>query len=203
MSPCVRLTFDDGPGPSTPHLLDVLKRASCEVTFFVLGKHLAQHPEVGARILREGHALGNHTWTHARPGDLREKELIEEIEATDALIRAAHKQADLSVAPAIALRLPYGLQAQDPRAPVLEHLSRAHSGWTLIPDDWQRPAPAPQALADIMRGHIATQTAQGHEAVICLHDGSRHGDARPATVEAVRLLLGDAHWRIAARGGAQ
>lgn len=199
----VRLTFDDGPGPSTPLLLDVLKSASLKVTFFVLGKHLARAPEMAARILREGHRLGNHTWTHARPDVLTASELSEEIEATDALIRGTYQQAGLIAPQTIPLRLPYGLQLQDPRQPVLERLARAHCGWTLILDDWRWPAPPAQALADTMRAHIAAQNALAQDTVFCLHDSSRHGDARTATVEAVHLLLRDADWRFAARDGAQ
>ncbi|WP_027816402.1 polysaccharide deacetylase family protein [Paraburkholderia bannensis] len=195
MPPSLRLTFDDGPGPSTPLLLDVLKDASFKATFFVLGKHLAAAQDLAVRMLREGHTLGNHTWTHARPGELGADDLIEEVEATDALIRAAHRQAGFSAPHAIALRLPYGLQADDPRRIVLDRLARPHAGWTLIVDDWRRPAPDAQTLAGAMFSHVAAQTASGHDAVICLHDSSPRRDTRPATVEAVRLLLGHADWR--------
>lgn len=195
MPPSLRLTFDDGPGPSTPSLLDVLKRASYKATFFVLGKHLPAAQDLAVRMLHEGHTLGNHTWTHARPGDLSADELIEEVEATDALIRAAHQQAGLGAPRAIPLRLPYGLQADDPRQIVLDRLARPHVGWTLIVDDWRTPAPASQALADAMLSHFAAQTSAGQDAVICLHDSSRHHDLRPATVDAVRLLQGHADWR--------
>ncbi|WP_322092064.1 polysaccharide deacetylase family protein [Paraburkholderia bannensis] len=197
MPPSLRLTFDDGPGPSTPLLLDVLKDASFKATFFVLGKHLAAEQDLAVRMLREGHTLGNHTWTHARPGDLSADDLIEEIEATDALIRAAHRHAGLDAPHAIALRLPYGLQADDPRRVVLDRLARPHAGWTLIVDDWRRPAPDAQTLAGAMLDHVAAQTASGHDAVICLHDSSPRHDTRPATVEAVQLLLGHADWRDA------
>ncbi len=183
------LSFDDGPGPSTPHLLDVLREASCAATFFVLGCHLEQAPEMAARIVREGHRLGNHTWTHARPGALTDAALIDEIAATDALIRAAHRLAELPPPDAIALRLPYGLQPDDPRAAVLARLSREHTGWSAILDDWQHPPPAPQVLCAAMREHLAEQHAMQRDVLFCLHDGSRHGEARPATVEAVRLFL--------------
>jgi peptidoglycan-N-acetylglucosamine deacetylase len=198
----VRLTFDDGPGPSTPLLLDVLKVAGCKVTFFVLGQHLARAPDIATRMLREGHELGNHTWTHARPDEVTESRLANEIEATDALIRVTYEQAGLIAPQSVPLRLPYGLLPDDPRAPVLERLARTHCGWTLILDDWQRPAPSPQTLVDAMRAHIEAQNALAQNTVFCLHDSSRHGDARPHTVDAVRLLLSDADWRFDASAGA-
>jgi len=189
--PTAQLSFDDGPGPSTPALLDVLHMASCKATFFVLGCNLAQAMSVATQAVREGHALGNHTFSHARPGALPDAALIDEIGRTDALIREAYRLADVPEPDVIPLRLPYGLAPQDVRGDVLTRLKRSHTGWTAIFDDWQRPAPPAQQLADTMRRHIAAQTALGQDALLCLHDSSRHADERPATVEAVRLLLGD------------
>ncbi|WP_175919388.1 polysaccharide deacetylase family protein [Burkholderia pyrrocinia] len=185
----VRLSFDDGPGPSTPPLLDVLRAASCKATFFLLGKNLAGALDVAARMAREGHRLGNHTHSHARPGALADDVLIDEIETTDALIREAYRLARVPAPDAIPLRLPYGLVPQDNRAGVLARLRREHTGWTAILDDWQRPAPSPDALFDAMRAHVADSAARHRDVLFCMHDGSRHGEARPNTVEAVRLFL--------------
>jgi peptidoglycan-N-acetylglucosamine deacetylase len=185
----IRLSFDDGPGPSTLPLLDVLHAASCQATFFLLGRHLAGALDVAARMAREGHLLGNHTHSHARPGALADDALIDEIDATDALIREACRRAGVPVPGTIPLRLPYGLMPQDNRAGVLTRLQREHTGWTAILDDWQRPAPSPQALFDAMCAHVDASAARQDDVLFCLHDGSRHGEARPNTVEAVRLFL--------------
>ncbi|MEK6421421.1 MAG: polysaccharide deacetylase family protein [Burkholderia gladioli] len=186
------LSFDDGPGPSTPALLDVLQAAACRASFFVLGRQLAGTLDIAARIVRDGHRLGNHTYTHARAGELGEAALIDEIEATDALIREAHRLARAPAPEAIPFRLPYGWQPEDCRAGVLARLSREHTGWTAILDDWRRPAPAPQVLCDAMHAHLAACAARRQHALFCLHDGSRHGEPRPNTVEAVRLFLATA-----------
>ncbi|HDR9757906.1 TPA: polysaccharide deacetylase family protein [Burkholderia cepacia] len=183
------LSFDDGPGPSTPLLLDVLHAASCRATFFLLGRNLAGALDVAARMAREGHRLGNHTRSHAKPGTLSDDALIDEIETTDALIRDAYREARVPAPDAIPLRLPYGLMPQDSRARVLARLQREHTGWTAILDDWQRPAPSPQALFDAMCAHVDASTARQRDVLFCMHDGSRHGEARPNTVEAVRLFL--------------
>ncbi|MDR5661805.1 polysaccharide deacetylase family protein [Burkholderia cenocepacia] len=189
----IHLSFDDGPGPSTPALLDVLRDASCTATFFVLGQHLADTLDVATRIVREGHRLGNHTYSHAKPGALADAALIDEIDTTDALIRDVYRRAGLPAPDAIPLRLPYGLMPRDDRAAVLARLPREHTGWTAILDDWQRPAPSPHALFDAMCAHVDAFTAQHRDVLFCLHDGSRHGDARPNTVEAVRLFLNRQH----------
>ncbi|AXF20760.1 polysaccharide deacetylase family protein [Burkholderia pyrrocinia] len=185
----IHLSFDDGPGPSTPPLLDVLRAASCEATFFLLGKNLTGALDVAARMAREGHRLGNHTYSHARPGALADDVLIDEIDATDALIREAYRRAGVPVPDAIPLRLPYGLVPQDNRTGVLARLQRKHTGWTAILDDWQRPAPSPQALFGAMCAHVDASAARHRDVLFCMHDGSRHGEARPNTVEAVRLFL--------------
>lgn len=61
----VFLTFDDGPHQTiTPWVLDELKKYGAKATFFCIGKNVVQHPKIYERILREGHAVGNHTFNH-------------------------------------------------------------------------------------------------------------------------------------------
>ena len=62
--PRAALTFDDGPGPSTPDLLDALAREDVRGTFFVLGRQAERHPEVVRRIAAEGHQIANHGYDH-------------------------------------------------------------------------------------------------------------------------------------------
>jgi len=59
------LTFDDGPMPGPTHfVLDQLARVSAKATFFCIGDNIRKHPEIFQRALREGHAVGNHTYNH-------------------------------------------------------------------------------------------------------------------------------------------
>jgi len=59
------LTFDDGPIPVvTPWVLDLLAQHEAQATFFCIGSNCAANPEILARIRREGHAVGNHTYDH-------------------------------------------------------------------------------------------------------------------------------------------
>jgi peptidoglycan/xylan/chitin deacetylase (PgdA/CDA1 family) len=61
----VWLTIDDGPDPQdTPKILDLLSKYQAHATFFLIGKRAAQHPELVREIIRQGHTLGNHTFTH-------------------------------------------------------------------------------------------------------------------------------------------
>lgn len=61
----IALTFDDGPNSHTGEVLDALKEAGIKATFFIVGNQAHRHPEMLARIAREGHLLANHSATHA------------------------------------------------------------------------------------------------------------------------------------------
>lgn len=61
------LTFDDGPNePYTTQILDILKGFQVKASFFVCGKNVERYPQVTKRIVEEGHAIGNHTYSHSR-----------------------------------------------------------------------------------------------------------------------------------------
>lgn len=61
----VYFTFDDGPTPGvTEAALDLLQKYDAKATFFCLGKNAESHPELFARIVGAGHAIGNHTYDH-------------------------------------------------------------------------------------------------------------------------------------------
>jgi peptidoglycan/xylan/chitin deacetylase (PgdA/CDA1 family) len=61
----VLLTFDDGPHPEfTPEVLQLLKKYNARAIFFVVGSRIQRAPHLLKRILDEGHALGNHSYSH-------------------------------------------------------------------------------------------------------------------------------------------
>ncbi|TJY43507.1 polysaccharide deacetylase family protein [Cohnella pontilimi] len=83
----IALTFDDGPDPDyTPKLLDLLKRYGAKATFFVVGSHAEQWPEVVARIHREGHVIGIHNYVHHSNWLMRPKTVKKQIERTSEII---------------------------------------------------------------------------------------------------------------------
>ncbi len=64
----VHLTFDDGPDPTwTPRCLEHLAHANAHATFFVIGTQAQRYPDLVRRVVGEGHAIGNHTFSHAHP----------------------------------------------------------------------------------------------------------------------------------------
>ncbi len=59
------LTFDDGPTlKATAKILDILKEENVKATFFVVGKHVKEHPELTKRAYEEGHYIANHGYYH-------------------------------------------------------------------------------------------------------------------------------------------
>jgi peptidoglycan/xylan/chitin deacetylase (PgdA/CDA1 family)/glycosyltransferase involved in cell wall biosynthesis len=84
----VCLTFDDGPHPEhTPRLLDVLKDHDVCATFFLVGCYAEAYPELVRRIIDEGHAVGNHTYTHADPQTISSRALLQEVRRTHEALR--------------------------------------------------------------------------------------------------------------------
>jgi peptidoglycan/xylan/chitin deacetylase (PgdA/CDA1 family) len=84
----VYLTFDDGPEPAvTPWVLDQLAAHGMKGTFFCVGRNAAAHPALVERIIREGHAVGNHTWDHARGWGSPDRSYLRSVLQCDALLR--------------------------------------------------------------------------------------------------------------------
>ena len=61
----ISLTFDDGPNTEfTPRVLELLKQYNAKATFFLIGRNAEKHPDLVQDILRQGHSIGNHTYSH-------------------------------------------------------------------------------------------------------------------------------------------
>lgn len=74
------LTFDDGPTPEiTPWVLDTLKRYNAKATFFCVGENVLNNPEIYRRIIDDGHAVGNHSFSHLKGWNTTTKSYIDDI----------------------------------------------------------------------------------------------------------------------------
>jgi peptidoglycan/xylan/chitin deacetylase (PgdA/CDA1 family) len=81
------LTFDDGPDPDyTPKILDILSKYHVPATFFVIGINAENNIPIVKREFREGHEIGNHTFTHPNIAKVSQRRAILEIESTRLLI---------------------------------------------------------------------------------------------------------------------
>lgn len=74
------LTFDDGPWPTTTSVLKTLAEHCTKATFFPIGKHATYYPEILREVVKAGHSVGNHTWSHRNLGSMKLDEAKMEVE---------------------------------------------------------------------------------------------------------------------------
>jgi peptidoglycan-N-acetylglucosamine deacetylase len=173
----VALTFDDGPNPdATPPILDALKTRGVRATFFILGRHAEQWPELVKRIADEGHAIGNHGYFHRKlhfksPSYVRNDLGL----GTRAIESAGGGRPKL-------FRAPHGF-----RSPWVTSIARSLGqrtvGWSFGVWDTARPG-----VEEIVR-RIVTGARPG--SILLLHDGDGYdprGD-RSQTAQAVPLIV--------------
>ena len=85
----VYLTFDDGSIPEvTPAILDVLKQYNVKATFFVVGENIQKYAYIYARVIEEGHRVGNHTYHHVKGSKCSLDEYLREMEACEEAINS-------------------------------------------------------------------------------------------------------------------
>jgi peptidoglycan-N-acetylglucosamine deacetylase len=179
----VALTFDDGPGPATPHVLDVLQRAGVHATFFVIGQDAAANPEMLRRIVAGGHVLGDHTWSHHIPKastGWKASKLAREIERTRHVILDATGLQPCLFRPAGGIVK--GAESVTRAAGLSMVL------WSVDTRDWSVPSKDDnKKFASVIRKRAALGLTQEHP-VILLHDG---GGNREATVVALQEIIND------------
>ena len=125
----IALTFDDGPGPYTEKLLDILDKYDAKATFFLIGSKVSGQASVVRNIQARGHQLGNHSWSHPELPKLSVDQIAGEIDRTNEAIRQA-----TGVKPSI-LRPPYGAV----NGVVLEQLRLRNMSsilWSVDTRDW-------------------------------------------------------------------
>lgn len=83
----IALTFDDGPHPRyTPRILDILEEYGIKATFFTVGINAYYYPETLNMIVKCGHEIGNHTYSHPHVNLVNESKLKSEIEQCEETI---------------------------------------------------------------------------------------------------------------------
>lgn len=125
-SKCLALTFDDGPGPYTSRLLDILRRRAARATFFVVGRYAALYPRLLRRMVAENHEIGNHTYDHADLAGLPTAGIRSEVRRTQQVVHQATGHWPKIVRP------PYG--ATNSR--VNEAVGLPEIMWSVDTQDW-------------------------------------------------------------------
>jgi peptidoglycan/xylan/chitin deacetylase (PgdA/CDA1 family) len=162
----VALTFDDGPHPvHTAQVLQVLDEHRIKATFFMMGRNVERYPAVAREVLKRGHEIGNHSYSHAKLILMSPARVREEIEWTDRLLRDIGVAGNIHFRPPHASKfvvLPY----------VLIQLQKLSVLGDVDPEEWKGHAAA------VMTESILRQVQPG--SIIGLHD--------PNGIETLRTL---------------
>jgi peptidoglycan/xylan/chitin deacetylase (PgdA/CDA1 family) len=160
----IYLTFDDGPhATATPYVLDTLAQYNAKASFFCIGKNVMEHPEIYARILNEGHAVGNHTQHHANGWKVSDSKYFNEIDEAATLI-----QSNL-------FRPPYGrikrsqinrlIQSSDPQ-PSTKQAAYQIMMWSVLSGDFDT-----KLSADTCTQNVIKHTKAG--SIVVFHDSAK------------------------------
>ncbi|MBQ7828269.1 MAG: polysaccharide deacetylase family protein [Clostridia bacterium] len=174
--PMLALTFDDGPGPHTDRLLEILGENGAKATFFVVGSRLSGREEILRRMASEGHEIGGHSWWHSDLRTLSERAAADELMMTRQQIFAA------SGADSRIVRPPYGAHDEFVRW-VAESCGIAFVNWSVDTLDWKN------RNADAVYNAVVGGAYDG--AVILLHD--IHGTTVDAMERAIPQLIADGY----------
>lgn len=170
----IALTFDDGPHPAcTPQLLDGLKARGVKASFFITGQNAEKYPELVERMQREGHLIGNHTYSHIQLTKQNREQFREELVKTNGIIREITGEDPVFVRP------PYG--SWDKKFE--EELNMFPVLWTIDPLDW-----CTKDAGNVARRVISKAK---ENAVILMHD--EYDSTVQAALSVVDALQGEGY----------
>ncbi len=189
---CVALSFDDGPDPKwTPKILDILKEKNVKGTFFMIGESADENVGLMQRVYREGHEIGNHTFTHPDISEISPQQLNLELQLTERLFASK-----LGAQP-LYFRPPYSIDQEpdtDDEASPVERIEKR--GYIIIgnkidTDDWDErvrktPEEITNGVLDDLRAMQNPSKAWKRGSIILLHDG---GGDRSVTIATLPVLI--------------
>lgn len=179
-SGAVALTFDDGPGPYTSQILDLLEHNHIKATFCLIGRQVHSYPDEIRRMVADGDTLCNHTWDHDEQLRTRTDDQIRaELQQTNDAVHAIVPGAKIEY-----FRNPGGLFAANTVA-IGQSLGMKPLFWSVDPRDWARPG------TQTIINNVLGKTRPG--SIVLSHDG---GGDRSETVAAYRVLLPNLRSRL-------
>ncbi|MDQ0914177.1 polysaccharide deacetylase family protein [Paenibacillus sp. V4I5] len=171
----VALTFDDGPDTRfTPKVLDALKASQVKATFFVLGVQANAHPDIIRRIVKEGHVIGNHSYSHANLPKLTADKFQSQIISTESVLQGL-----IGYAPKL-IRPPYGAINEEQVRWIADH-HYLIVNWNVDSLDWK------SLNSDQVLNNIMQQTKPG--SIILQHSGGADSQDLSGTVQAIGPLI--------------
>jgi peptidoglycan/xylan/chitin deacetylase (PgdA/CDA1 family) len=167
----IALTFDDGPGPDTPRIIRVLRRARAPATFFFVGQQLDFFGSMLRAEAHQGFSIGDHTQNHAPLGLLRAGEQRRQ------LVTAARHARRYGVENLSFFRPPYGSYNRH-TLQVAHALGMLMVLWTIDTGDFRRPGVRAIVNAVLSRAQPG--------AIVLMHDG---GGPRRQTAQALPIVI--------------
>jgi peptidoglycan/xylan/chitin deacetylase (PgdA/CDA1 family) len=171
------LTYDDGPNdPHTLLLLEVLANHQVYATFFLIGRYIQQRPDIAREIVKAGHSVGNHTFTHPLLTFKSEAAVRRELSDCRAALHDAVGEHTNLFRPPFGGRRPAVLR-------IVRDLGLEPVMWNVTGYDWNAPPSA------AIEQKVTTQIRGGD--VVLLHDGGHKqmGADRSQTVQATDHLI--------------
>ncbi|MDP6670379.1 MAG: polysaccharide deacetylase family protein [archaeon] len=153
------LTFDDGPGPKTVDLAELLNKLGIKATFFMVGLNIQTMPGAVKRVAELGHEIGVHAFRHEFLPKLNMRQTVYEIGATANLIE------QITGKKPTVFRAAYGRLSSKALA-VLEKLGLKHVDWSYDTKDWKKA----EELRILDPKEIIKKAKAGD--VILFHDGA-------------------------------
>lgn len=182
------LTFDDGPTlKATPRVLDILKEEDIKATFFVVGKHVAEHPELVKRAYEENHFIANHGYNHDNSKLYKSSEsFINEVKNTDIEIEKAIGVEDYC---SHVFRFPNGYMSPNNKtkkkeaSKLLSSLNYTYVDWNCLNNDSVKKYSSFQLLNNLKK------SAKGKDTLIILmHDTSDVNDTPSVLKDSINYL---------------
>ena len=173
----IALTYDDGPNdPHTLRLLEVLAKHEVHATFFLIGRYVKQRADIAREIVKAGHVVGNHTFTHPLLTFKSAAEIRRELTDCRAALQDAIGQHSNLFRPPFGGRRPATLR-------IARELGLEPIMWNVTGYDWNAPP------ASVIERKVSRQIKGGD--VILLHDGGHKqmGADRSQTVQATDRLI--------------
>lgn len=182
------LTFDDGPNISvTPKILDILKKENIKATFFVIGKHVQEHPEIVKRAYEEGHYIANHGYDHNNKNMYKSEEsFMNEIKKTDEEIGKAIGVENYS---SHVFRFPNGFMSSQNKAKkkeavqILYQMEYTYIDWNCLNNDSVKKYTKEQLINNLKKSCKNKETL-----VILMHDTKDVNNSSLVLEESIQYL---------------
>ncbi|WP_334071205.1 MULTISPECIES: polysaccharide deacetylase family protein [Paenibacillus] len=171
----IALTFDDVPDPRfTPRILDILSQYHVKSTFFAVGHRVKKNPDLVRRIHREGHILGNHSFSHPQFRNRSVKQFQQEILRTENILSGI-----IGYRPKF-LRPPYG-EINEEQVKWAKKNGYTIVNWNVDSLDWKG--------IDSSKVKSNVLNAAGPGSIVLFHAGGGNGSDLTGTIEALPEII--------------